>query len=513
MQPTFEPIPMANTLLSYGVIKLATQLTSLPYFPMDDQLFLFPRHRRKCYSEALQSLLSADLTKRDAMIKSFVKCEKIKIIEEDKDPRMIQARTPRWNVELGKFTRLIEHQLYQIRSHKGNRIIAKGLTPRRRAYLLKAVWEQWRQPVALSLDLSRWDMHVRKPLMEAMQSVYLAVMPSPYLKWLIENLRNNVGITSQGVMFKRPDGVTSGDMTTALGNCTAVVVIIFSLLEMIKQKSIRDEMRVLVESDQHAEPEDLSNVTQLMNLAERIAVKQKDLGLPTPLDLIDDGDDHVIITTKELAKPIGEALTLFYRMIGHKLTVEGITTEFEKITFCQSRPVELRQGWVMAQNPDKVLASAFMIPQSFIKDPEEYMSQMFTGRAILHAGEPILGPLFQKLAERYPCRSFDWTSNEFRTVFQGLNLRINQLVEEGYDYSWHQVRDLNDDITHEVRAKYFLSWGIDVDKQLEYERMVIPHPQGPYRSLVYHGTPMKVIVDTVTDTGIVPEYHYKRWTH
>ncbi len=49
------------------------------------------------YTRAYESLKVSGLTRRDAFLKTFVKCEKIDAGKDDPAPRVIQPRSPRYN--------------------------------------------------------------------------------------------------------------------------------------------------------------------------------------------------------------------------------------------------------------------------------------------------------------------------------------------------------------------------------------------------------------------------------
>ena len=62
-----------------------------------------PDGKRKNYSKALDSLLVYPVTDEDRKVKAFVKMERLELLKSEKfkEPRIIQARMPRYNVALG----------------------------------------------------------------------------------------------------------------------------------------------------------------------------------------------------------------------------------------------------------------------------------------------------------------------------------------------------------------------------------------------------------------------------
>lgn len=68
---------------------------------------LYRGRRQLVYQQAADSLLRGEtLTQRDAEIRCFVKAEKINFTaKSDPAPRVIQPRSPRYNVEVGRYLR------------------------------------------------------------------------------------------------------------------------------------------------------------------------------------------------------------------------------------------------------------------------------------------------------------------------------------------------------------------------------------------------------------------------
>lgn len=493
LRPTYEMDPAATKLLSSVARAWGSSLPCLPFFPMDGQLFLFPRHRRTAYLKGLQSLLQSPISENDAFISAFVKCEKIDVLGKDGDPRMIQARSIRWNLELGRFTRKIEKQLYQLKDKHGLPLLAKGRNPTQRASDLRAKWECLHNPVALCLDLSRWDMHVRAGLLRAVFGFYQQVMPSEQLAWLTAHMVVNKGRTTNGLKYKRADGVTSGDMTTALGNCLAVCIMLASLREL--RTRVTTGRGLLLGKRNVGAGVSLRDWRSLVGHLEM-----------TKHDFVeyDDGDDHTFMCEAEDAPHYQQAIEIWYRLCGHKLTVEGFTSKFEEITFCQSKPIYVGDRWIMASDPKKTLCTAFMVPPQALgseKSARKYLSEMFLGRSIVHAGEPYIGPMFQRLSNEYKADYSVLNTPQFRMNFTGLWLRSNLLSDEQWVRSY--VRQRNNAITSETRQRYCEAWGIEHEIIDQLSSEPLPPLGGPKRSTFYYGNPIDLGIDTLTEWGIV----------
>lgn len=337
--------------------------------PVDyEQLIsMFPSHKRKAYTRAYEDLKHRPLDiRRDGFVTGFIKAERVVCgpqdhmpemldpLEVGKDPRMIQFRSMRFNLAFGRYTRPLERKLYQIRCPvAGTRIIAKGLNPHRRGALLKRVWEFYKVPLALSMDLHRFDAHVHLRFLELLHDLYLAAIGSDEFERLLKAQLMNRGRTMGGFKYKTMGGVMSGDMTTALGNCAIVVLIYETLRRLLPAKLQR-------------------------------------------WTLVDDGDDHVIIGEQDVIKFLANILPSFWACLGHQLKVVGLVDRLPDVVFCQHRPMQVGGYTIMVPDIKKTLSTTLSIPGR-VTDPYLWLQQVAYCRAIVHAGVPVLGPLFARL--------------------------------------------------------------------------------------------------------------------
>lgn len=81
------------------------------------------------YEQAVASLRDVPVNRGDAMLKTFVKAEKINFTAKpDPAPRIIQPRSPRYNVELGRYVKVVEKHLYKAVARVFHEVtICKGL--------------------------------------------------------------------------------------------------------------------------------------------------------------------------------------------------------------------------------------------------------------------------------------------------------------------------------------------------------------------------------------------------
>jgi len=206
--------------------------------PVSRQEFVeFYKGRRKTlYQRAADSLLSSSIRPRDALIKAFVKAEFINTDDKpDPDPRVISPRDPRYNVEVGRYLRPVEHQIYgAIASIFGEPTVLKGYNAQQIGRVFADKWAKYRDPVAIGLDASRFDQHVSVEALSWEHSVYNGIFQSKELRKLLKwQLRNSVvGHCRDGKLKYTTDGCRmSGDMNTALGNCLIMCALVHCYLQ------------------------------------------------------------------------------------------------------------------------------------------------------------------------------------------------------------------------------------------------------------------------------------------
>jgi hypothetical protein len=279
----------------------------------EETIARFPPNIRKRYGEAWETLKKRPLNRRDARIASFVKAEKFNPLEKvNPDPRMIQARGVEYGLELARYLKPIEKYLYAMKGPTGLRMLAKGLNQRGRGALLAEKLRRFRRPVVFSLDASRWDKHVAADVLRIEHSVYNAIMRDPLLQRLLEWQVTNDCRTNNGVKYKVHGGRMSGDMNTALGNCLLMVLMV------------------------HAAMEDH----------------------PGMWDLMDDGDDCLLIVEEEEFERVRARLPSTFLTFGQELKVENVARDLRDVSFCQCRVVVTPSGPVMVRDWRKVLSQA-----------------------------------------------------------------------------------------------------------------------------------------------------------
>jgi len=427
-------------------------------FDLDQIVSKFPAQKRRAYTRALDELLVSPLSERDLRISAFIKAEKLLIYEKNGDPRMIQFRSLKFNLLLGRYTRSIEKLLYKLTDRNGDAVIMKGKNEFQRAGAMWKVWQRYDDPCAMAFDLSRWDAHCSIPLLEELHKFYLTIINTDEFSELLKCQLVNQGTTSGGWRYTCPGGVMSGDMTTALGNCIMLVSMVFGLIDL--------------------------------------------LGLESRLSLVDDGDDHCLIGNECDVRKYASVAEQWFKACGHSLKVEGFTKEFHQILFCQHKPVTCvengRKVWRLMPNPRKVLATSLLIPGRICKDfvyvtskfvgkkkyvkniPYAYLAEVWLARAIMHQGMPILGPFFwrnfKKVAHHCPWIDLEKRQRKFKAVDL---LGLSSMMHHGLDLrlGWDgRTKVENTYVSKEARLQVSEAWGISVEEQLWYEHLKVPLP-------------------------------------
>ncbi len=309
----------------------------------------FTGKRYQRYLEAYNSFDSNPLNVRDASIQSFVKAEKLDPFTKDNpDPRMIQARSPRYNLMIAKYLRPIEHCIYNVVGSSGLRQVAKGLNQRQRAELIVRKFDQFHRPVCFSIDCSRWDKHVSLEVLRVEHAFYRMLLPNhPEFDRLLTWQEDNKCRTSGGVRYTVTGGRMSGDINTALGNCLLMVLM------------VRAAMR--------------------------------DLGV-RHYDILDDGDDCLVFVEEEDFLLLEQELRGKFLEFGQELKIENVARSWAEIIFCQSRVVHDGVSHVMVRDWRKVLSQSTS-GTKFWGDPmlvRPMMRLLGDCELALSAGVPIL---------------------------------------------------------------------------------------------------------------------------
>lgn len=316
---TPQPITFEFHLLGFAMRLDSLARTTTPVGPLDI-VEMYKGRKRTNYQLAADSLTASDVRPSDAFLKTFVKCEKIDFgVKADPAPRVIQPRTPRYNLKLACYLKPLEHTIYDnINSLLGHTAVMKGLNAVEQAAAIRASWLAVNDPVAVDLDASRWDRHVSRVALAWEHERYLQYFQGTHQDQLRELLgwqgtvRQNkcFAYTNDGkVRWSMWGRRASGDMNTAVGNVLIMVACIWS---WCRENGI------------------------------------------TGYRLVNNGDDSVLIIPRSFLPRLATIGEWFARM-GFIMKVGETTSTFEQIKFCQTQPVFDGERWIMCRDPRTVL--------------------------------------------------------------------------------------------------------------------------------------------------------------
>jgi len=372
--------------------------------------------RRLRYEKAVKSLEEdGPVTVRDSYVEAFCKFEKLPIeAKKSPDPRMIQARQPRYGAALGIYTKPIEHTLYHmLRSPRGHRQIGKGLDSVARAELLVAKMSEFGDPLVLSIDASRFDKHVGKSALRVEHSVYCHMCRDPELRRLLNMQLVNKCRSRQGIRYLCPGGRMSGDMNTALGNC--LLMYLYTVAALTQCGYSDREYELLV-----------------------------------------DGDDTLIILSEVRSAQLAGLSEKFYKM-GQEIKLENRATQIEQVVWCQSRPVKTELGWRFVRDWRNVLSRTTAGGHHWLYN--NLRADMCHTIGICYqaemSGVPILSAYAQKLTSLGTKMLKDWET-------MGVAMKYN--LERKLDRA-----SVND----EARYSFYQAFGTLPAYQRELERWIL----------------------------------------
>lgn len=399
--------------------------------PVTRQEFVeFYKGRRKTlYQRAADSLLTTSINRRDATIKAFVKAEFINTDDKpDPDPRVISPRDPRYNVEVGRYLRPIEHRIYSaIADIFGEPTVLKGYNAHQIGKIFEDKWNKYRRPVAIGLDASRFDQHVSVDALRWEHSIYNGIYKSRELSRLLSwQLYNNVvGHCRDGKLKYTTRGCRmSGDMNTAMGNCLIMCALVHRYLE---EKNI---------------PGSLSN----------------------------NGDDcTVIIESRNLAK-FQTGLEEWFLEMGFNMKVEKPVYDIEGIEFCQTHPVYTDGGYLMVRNFPKSLSKDCLSLKNLDHNNtcKSWLDAVGQGGLSLTGGIPICQDFYSsyiRIASEMVLTKKAYQSSKRRHRAPDMEITGGiAWLSKNMNRHYHVPSD-------RTRHSFYLAFGVTPDMQIEMENV------------------------------------------
>lgn len=370
--------------------------------PLTRQQFVdcYDGRKRSVYQAAADSLASRPLLSKDSMLSTFVKCEKLdfdKLITGA--PRVIQPRNPRYNVELGRYLKKMEHNIVKgIAEVFGAPTVFKGMNAREAGSAMRGHWDEFVEPVGIGIDATRFDQHVSVDALKFEHSVYLALVPKSRRRRLRALLRRqllNEGVarTDEGVIKYAVEGRRmSGDMNTGMGNCLLMSAMVWGL-------------------------------------ARHCGVR---------LRLANNGDDCMLICERKFAARLREAIPAWFLKFGFVMEVEPTVDVFEQMEFCQTRPV-WADGWVMCRDIRKCVSKDLVSSLDLGTGGAKWAHAIGQGGLALSSGVPCLQELYSTLLRHgKPGKTANhpWLDNGFARMARGLESKTRPISDEARVSFW-----------------------------------------------------------------------------
>lgn len=403
------------------------------------------------YTRAVESLKVRGLTKLDARLQAFVKAEAVNFTAKpDPAPRLIQPRNPRYNAFVGRYIRPIEHRVYEgIAELFGGPTVMKGYNAIGTAKCLRDMWDEFSQPVALSLDASRFDQHVSADALKFEHSVYNRLYRSrelaAVLRWQIDNFGHVR--TSDGAYFvyQVVGCRMSGDMNTALGNCLLMCAMIWAY-------------------------------------SKHVGVRVR---------LANNGDDCSVVMERRDLRRFQANLDRWFLDMGFTLTSDGVAEVFERLDFCQMRPVLTAAGWTMCRNPRTALCKDVLYKKPDMANPlggyNRWTYQVGMAGLAIADGVPVFSAAYAAM---------------MRTGTRSRKAQGFGDMDSGFEFLAKGQVCRNTPITPEARASFWRAWGITPDVQECLESQY--HQLGPLNGI-------RLVMSVADNPGItIPDDSYLR---
>lgn len=421
--PSRKPISGVFNRLKTIRSTLLRKLRPTTIVPREEYPRLYSGRKQIIYQKAYESLLTRGIARKDSYVSTFVKAEKVNFSAKgDPAPRVIQPRSPRYNLEVGRYLKLFECELAAgFRRSFGYNVILKGLNADSVAAALQRNWLEFDDPVAVGLDASRFDQHVSVEALEWEHSVYNGVFRSPELAGLLRwQLRNRgFGRVGDSLATYIVDGCRmSGDINTGMGNCLLMSSIVLGYFESV-------------------------------GINARLA---------------NNGDDCVVICHRR-DLPLLSGIDDWFTEFGFKLKREPVVDVFERIEFCQTQPVLVGDAYRMVRNPWTAMSKdcVSLLPMNTLPQFETWRDAIGICGGELTRGVPVWQSFYAHL-----------------TTGRSRSGGLENIYDSGMGRMARGVRT-DQSITQDSRYSFWLAFGIDPDLQVAMENSwpeieYDPHP-------------------------------------
>lgn len=412
---TRPPRPLSQVFKRLSGIRsrLLRKVPSTPVVTREQYPGLYRGRKQLVYQKAVESLQEVGLTVADSYVNTFVKAEKVNLTAKpDPVPRVIQPRSARYNVEVGRYLKLFEKSLLVAFTREwGYPVVLKGMNAEEIGGWFARHWSEFDQPVAVGLDASRFDQHVSRAALEWEHSIYNSHFRSSELAGLLRMQLVNRGVAridGHRIDYTVEGCRMSGDINTGMGNCLIMSSIVIAYCE-----------------------------------AQGIDFR-----------LANNGDDCVVfLDGRDLSRLAG--LDSWFLDFGFTLTREAPCFTLEEVEFCQFRPVRREQGWIMVRNPLTAMSKDCVSLVGWDSEVEfrSWLTSVAKCGGSLTSGVPVWSRWYAALLR----------------CGEGVNIMGVQerVMEAGMAYWSAGVTTA--EVTPEARYSFYLAFGITPDEQVALE--------------------------------------------
>jgi len=375
---------------------------------------------KRRYLLAEESLrVDGPLSRADGHLRAFLKAEKCGAASDAK-PRMIFPRSPRFNLVVASWLKPFEHWLWgfltarRLFGGSNTRVVAKGLSPRRRANLIKRKLDQFSSGICFEVDGKAFESHVTTPHLRWERRVYKSAYPGDAdLADVLERQRFK-GTTQGGVKFSREGGRASGDFNTGMGNSLIMLAVCVGVLN-------------------------------------RYHVNY---------DILVDGDNALVfLESGDSSRVRADFYDLVLAASGFRMTLEKPVSYMEGIRFGRSAPLWLGSFWTMVREPWAVLSGAYA-SHRWLREPR-YGRRWVKGVAQCELSLALGVPVLQAAA-----------LSVLSQVAGERDVHADALSD--YFVVGARLAGLDDvvDVTREARYSFERAFGLSTDQQLLWEKQL-----------------------------------------
>lgn len=341
--------------LSRFVKKLSRCVSTIP--PMSNKEFLSTAVGPQ--KTAWRRAIEADLRykKKWMVYDAFVKVEKYSFHDKKlRIPRLICPPSDHAKVVMGRHIKPIERAMKEIVG-PGNRFpfMAKGMSSGELATRFKDMAATFRNPVFISIDMSKCDSTIGKELKRIENSFFINRCAEPdFRKCMIsgskETMQIRLGKGKTGRTFRVPQMRASGTAHTGAGNTLLVYATTRVLLGQIKN------------------------------------------------EVFSNGDDTIIIVEEKDSQSVIRMIESGgYSTFGFSVRIEQVTNVITDVFWCQCYYTERPEGPVWIRDHRKVMQTILTNENYASPAWLSYLSTIAMGEGSTNPGQPIVAPLVKDI--------------------------------------------------------------------------------------------------------------------